>query len=180
MPLGLATAKYSSVAIFVDHRGYRIQRKFLVFFIAFQQYFDVMSDSNSDTVEYGSFSDESDFEGFTEADIQQPVRRAGSASATAGGIGTSGLSSESDDSSGEEVCMLKYVDIYQVLYTTARLNTACSLVIIIRAYRSRVTVTVPARAATHPDLCRIAYATVGRFAIADGLRLLLVGPTSPI
>ena len=87
-----------------------------------------MSDSNSDTVEYGSFSDESDFEGFTEADIQQSVRHAGSATTDAsgaGGIGTSAsrLASESNYSSGEEVCMLKYVDIYQVLYTTERLNT---------------------------------------------------------
>ena len=100
-----------------------------------------MSDSNSDTIEYGSLSDDSDFDGFTEAGIQPPLRRAGSATARgsgADGIGTSGLASESDDSSGEEVCMLKYVDIYQVLYnTSARLNTVCFLVIIIRAYRSR-------------------------------------------
>ena len=77
-----------------------------------------MSDSNSDTIEYGSLSDDSDFDGFTEAGIQPPLRRAGSATASgsgADGIGTSGLASESDDSSGEEVCMLIFIKYYTTL-----------------------------------------------------------------
>ena len=83
-----------------------------------------MSESDSDTIEYASSDDGSDFEGFTAADIRESERSVAASATNTSDVGVVGTGSDSSDSSDSESDEVNIS--YAIVFSSARYSSAIS------------------------------------------------------